>query len=383
MLEQAINDYLLWMISKKYAESTWKHYERILKHFLRFVNRQSIASNNVFTLDTLNAFQEHSGFAGVTAAVRGLSRYLFQQGKISRPIKRQRQRLPETYEAYLDHCKKIRQMHRHNIHRITAVLSALNEYLKRLRIALAGLRIEHIDGFVVEYNAHYSPKTCRINRSYVRGFLTYLYHQRSILSRDLAPLVVGAPMFARAKPPRFLRPHEVQKLFDSLPIDSAKDLRTYAMVHLAYALGLRPKEISLITLDDISFAQGEIRLKSRKSLNPIILPLPDNTIKAIAAYIVGARPKSTERTLFLNLHAPYGSVLPAVVSADISRCIRTAGLAASAYWLRHTYAQNLLEAGASIFEIKQMLGHDSIQTSKRYIHIHTKLMREVLFDETL
>jgi site-specific recombinase XerD len=190
-------------------------------------------------------------------------------------------------------------------------------------------------------------------------------------------------MFAKANPPRFLQQKEVQKLFDSLTMDSAKDLRAYAMVHLAYALGLRPKEISLITLDDIAFAKGQVRLRDRKSLNPITLPLPEETIKAIAAYMVGARPKSTERTLFLNLHAPYAPVSPALVSANISRCMHKAGLRASAYWLRHTYAQNLLEAGSSIFEIKQMLGHDRIQTSQRYIHIHTKLMREVLFDETL
>jgi site-specific recombinase XerD len=63
--------------------------------------------------------------------------------------------------------------------------------------------------------------------------------------------------------------------------------------------------------------------------------------------------------------------------------MRKAGLTASAYWLRHTYAQNLLEAGVSIFEIKEMLGHDSIESSRKYLHVHVKLMREVLFDETI
>jgi len=62
--------------------------------------------------------------------------------------------------------------------------------------------------------------------------------------------------------------------------------------------------------------------------------------------------------------------------------MRKANLPSSAYWLRHTYAQNLLQAGASIFEIKQMMGHDKIQTTQRYLHIYTQLMREVLFDET-
>ena len=50
---------------------------------------------------------------------------------------------------------------------------------------------------------------------------------------------------------------------------------------------------------------------------------------------------------------------------------------------RHTYAQNLLQIGRPIQEIKEMLGHDSIQSSGRYIQIHTELMRKVLFNETL
>jgi site-specific recombinase XerD len=56
---------------------------------------------------------------------------------------------------------------------------------------------------------------------------------------------------------------------------------------------------------------------------------------------------------------------------------------ASAYWLRHTYAQNLLESGVSLYEIKEMLGHDSIESTRKYLHIHISLMRRVLFDETL
>jgi len=155
------------------------------------------------------------------------------------------------------------------------------------------------------------------------------------------------------------------------------------MIHLGYTLGLRPKEISLITLDDITFGRCEIHLPDRKSNNPIKLPLPEVTIKAIAAYIVGARAKSNRRRLFLSLRAPYEPITPAAVSKDIGLCMRKAGLSSSAYWLRHTYAQNLLETGASVFEIKQMLGHDRIQTTQRYIHIHTRLMCEVLFDDSL
>jgi len=61
--------------------------------------------------------------------------------------------------------------------------------------------------------------------------------------------------------------------------------------------------------------------------------------------------------------------------------MKAAAVPGTAYWLRHTYAQNLLEAGLSIYEVKEMLGHTSIESTRRYLHIHIKLMREVLFDE--
>jgi len=89
------------------------------------------------------------------------------------------------------------------------------------------------------------------------------------------------------------------------------------------------------------------------------------------------------QTLFLTFHLPYRPVSSATVIHCISKAMKVAGLNSSSYWLRHTYAQSLLHIGRSIYEIKEMLGHDNIQSSQRYITIHTELMRKVLFDEEL
>jgi site-specific recombinase XerD len=63
--------------------------------------------------------------------------------------------------------------------------------------------------------------------------------------------------------------------------------------------------------------------------------------------------------------------------------MRELNLPSTAYGLRHTYGQNLLEAGRSLYEIKEMLGHTSIESTRKYLHIHINLMRKVLFDETV
>jgi site-specific recombinase XerD len=153
------------------------------------------------------------------------------------------------------------------------------------------------------------------------------------------------------------------------------------MLQMAFTLGLRPIEIVRITLDDISFTKAEITINQRKCLNSLILPLPEITIKAIAAYIIGARPQSTHRSVFLSLVAPYGPITPTAANYHFKMVMKKVNPAASAYWLRHTYAQNLLEAGMSIYEIKQLMGHDSIESTKKYLLVHIELMRKVLFDE--
>jgi site-specific recombinase XerD len=85
----------------------------------------------------------------------------------------------------------------------------------------------------------------------------------------------------------------------------------------------------------------------------------------------------------LNLVAPYRPISAGSVGQHITACIRKAGLPGSAYWLRHTYAQSLLEAGSSVFEIKEMMGHTTINSSEKYLTIHTEQMRRILFDEKL
>jgi site-specific recombinase XerD len=116
---------------------------------------------------------------------------------------------------------------------------------------------------------------------------------------------------------------------------------------------------------------------------PDILPLPDAVIKAIAAYMIGGRPASEYRTLFLTLHSPHRPLCANATGHHIRMCMKANGLNSTAYWLRHTYAQNMLEAGASIYAVKKMLGHDCIESTKKYLHIHIEMMRKVLFDECL
>ena len=378
-LNQAVDDYLLWMISSGYAEATIKNYEQILKHFVDFIARHKISWDQIFSSANLHGFGQNTKTH--LAAVRGLCRYLVKQKRITAPIEKEKYPLPTVYEQYLNYYKTTRQTGNRRIKSNRRVLAAFHDYLETKKIKLAALTIEQIDAFFDSFTTGFTAATCKVYRGIVRGFLSYLFHQCQILKRDLAPLVVGAPMFACAKPPRFLRADELKRLFDSIDLSSQSGLRTYAMLQLAYTLGLRPIEICQITLDNISFRKAQLNINWRKCHNPLTLPVPEMTIKAIAAYIIGVRPQSAHRTLFLSLNPPYAPITPTTVHYYFKTAMHQINPSASVYWLRHTYAQNLLQAGVSLFEIKELLGHDSIESTRKYLLIHINLMRKVLFDE--
>ena len=191
-LAKAVEDYLLWMISADYASGTIMIHERLLNHFQNFITNQNILWEQVFTYDSLNSFEKHCNLYFAANVLRSLSRYLFKQKLISDPIKKPCVRLPDIYEDYLLYYEKNRQVRRSALAQTRTVLSGLNDYLSKQNIDIAGVKIEQIDDFLTEFNVQLMPTTCRYNRSYLRGFLRYLYFHRKILKRDLAPLIVGA-----------------------------------------------------------------------------------------------------------------------------------------------------------------------------------------------
>jgi integrase/recombinase XerD len=383
MLVEGVVDYLEWEKSMKVhaPHRSLIQDSLILLDFLRFAARKDMSWDNMFTLHSLKEFCHVSSFKYASRSLIAVSSFLSINGRIPRPLSIPRRPidLPDPFQSYLH-----QQSHKASfnyLRQIKGFLASFHAYLEKHGITLAKLKIEDLDQFLAGLKVARSTRS--IYRSHLRVFLTYLHRERRIVKKNLAPLLVGPRLFSEHKPPKFLRPQEVQRLFASLSLSTRSDVRTCAMVHLAYTLGLRPVEIGNLTLDDISFRKAELTLSNRKGLNPVTLPLPEQTIKALAAYLAKARPKSPSRHLFVGFPFPYSPLQSSSVSQAISKAMKQAGLPFSAYSLRHTYAQNLLHMGQSVYEIKEMLGHDNIHSTQKYLHIHVDLMRKVLFHETL
>jgi site-specific recombinase XerD len=383
-LSQAVEQYLLQRIDQGFPDTHIDTQCTILQDFRLFVERQAKEWDEIFTLEILKGFMQQGDGNERRRAVRGLSNFLYREKQIFQPIPRKsRPKLPEIFEDYLHYCTTTRYDTEKTVQHIRRILESFDHYLKHHNLSLSTITIEQIDTFDQEYNAAYARRSRKFNRSCLKLFLRYLYHERRVLKRDFAALLKVARIFHRTKPPCFLRSDEIQQLFESMAPATPAELRAYAMVHIAYTMGLRPQEISRLTLDDIQFSKAEMHVRYRKASLPVTMPIPQKTLKAIAAYLVGGRPKNDCRQLFLQCCRPYRPVNSPTVCYTIKTCMQKAGLPeeATTYWLRHTHAQHLLEAGSSIFEIKEMLGHDDIEATGRYLHIHLKLMRSVIFGE--
>lgn len=383
-LSQAVEQYLLQRIEQGYPDTHIDTQYKILQDFRLFVERQAKEWDEIFTLEILKEFMRRGDGNERRRAVRGLASFLYRRKQIPQPIPRKsRPNLPEMFEDYLHYCTTTRYDTEKTVQHIRRILEAFDHYLKQHNLSLSALTIEQIDTFDKEYNAAYARQSQKFNRSCFKLFLRYLYHERRVLKRDFAVLLKVPRIYHRTKPPCFLRTDEIQQLFDSMAPATPAELREYAMVHIAYTMGLRPQEISRLTLDDIAFSKAEMNVRYRKAGLPVTMPIPQKTLKAIAAYLVGGRPKNDCRELFLQCCRPYRPVSSPTVCYAIKTCMQKAGLPeeATTYWLRHTHAQHLLEAGISVFEIKEMLGHDDIEATERYLHIHLKLMRRVILGE--
>jgi integrase len=239
-----INVYLLEKWEKRYRKKD----RQVLNDFMDFIRYRQITWQEAFTHKTLKEYQKTTRLPDVKTMIRGFSLYLYNQGKIKEPLCRSKEQsaLPQIYEEYLTYLSKIQLASDGRIKQTKRVLCALHLSLKKQNIKPPSLSITHIDAFLADFLAPFAVETCRAYRDHLRGFLRYLYHERKIIRRDLAPLVVTPRCFSPAKPPKFFRSQEIEILFSSLKLSSPWHLRVYAMIHLAYTMGLRPTEISLL-----------------------------------------------------------------------------------------------------------------------------------------
>lgn len=259
----------------------------------------------------------------------------------------------------------------------------LKSYIKYLQkveqlSTLAEVTRLHIIGFLQGLkDASKSSKTIARHIASIRSFHQFLLRER-VLERD--PSVhIETPQGER-KLPKVLSVAEVEALLDAPKQGGAFGLRDKAMLELLYATGLRVSELIQLDISDVHLTMGFVRClgKGRKER---IIPLGNLAIEAVGRYIERGRRellgKNATDALFLNLRGErlsrqgFWKILKGLAKeARIEKEL-------TPHTLRHSFATHLLENGADLRAVQEMLGHADISTTQIYTHVSKARMKDV------
>ncbi|MGI1826613.1 site-specific tyrosine recombinase XerD [Ligilactobacillus salivarius] len=213
--------------------------------------------------------------------------------------------------------------------------------------------------------------------SSLRKFFQYLA-QEKIIEKD-PMLLIDTPK-KKQHLPQVLTKEEVEKLLHSPNTGQVLGLRDRAMLELMYATGLRISEIINLKLEDLHLTMGTLQTLG-KGHKERIVPVGDEAIKWINRYLEEARPKLLKQKrsnyLFLNFHG--NNLTRQGVWKNLKAEVRKAGIQKNItpHTLRHSFATHILENGADLRIVQELLGHADISTTQIYTHLSNKQLADI------
>ena len=178
--------------------------------------------------------------------------------------------------------------------------------------------------------------------------------------------------------PRVLGPDQIAALLDRIPATGPLEVRDKALFEVAYACGLRAEELVKLDLDAPDFESEALRVTG-KGAKTRIVPMGEPAQRALERYLGVARPvlavDRAEQALFLSRRGRRLS--PSDVRRRLERWVREAAVAGhvSPHTLRHSFATHLLEGGADLRSIQELLGHSSVSTTQVYTRVEPQRLR--------
>ena len=210
----------------------------------------------------------------------------------------------------------------------------------------------------------------------VKSFYNYLMAQGDV---KINPAKGVAAAKVERKYPEILTSKEVELFLEQPQCVDAKGFRDHAMLELLYATGIRVSELISLDMKDLNLAAGFIRCENRGKER--IIPLYHAAVKAIQDYVKTIRPQliadSNERALFVNMNGERMSRQG--FWKIIKHYQETAGIQKdiTPHTLRHSFAVHLLENGADLRSIQEMLGHADISSTQIYTHVVKRQLKDV------
>ncbi|MCX5642765.1 MAG: site-specific tyrosine recombinase XerD [Candidatus Omnitrophica bacterium] len=249
-------------------------------------------------------------------------------------------------------------------------LDKLYEFLKKKKIKISGLTYPIFTSFLMEMRQTLSGASCARTMAAISTFLKFQLQEGALKEHPLPDL--ESPRLEKNLP-EVLSSGEVEALL-SAPDDSPSGIRDKAILELLYATGMRVSELAGLKTEDVNLDENILRVKGKGNKERLI-PFGEPAARAVRSYLE-IRPAVCEN-LFLSRQRKLLSRQS--VWKVIRKAARRAGLSKNIYphILRHSFATHLLEAGAGIRIVQELLGHQSLATTQIYTHLDRSRLKEI------
>ncbi|MEO0131994.1 MAG: tyrosine recombinase XerC [candidate division WOR-3 bacterium] len=282
--------------------------------------------------------------------------------------------IDEQIGQFLKYLSIERNFSAHTIRSYRVDLGQFLEYLMDRKNHKNLLKVKRDDirdflGYLFQYG--YDRKSIARKLSALKSFYKFLV-RRKILTLNPARYI-KTPKVSK-KLPSFLSEYQIQKILN-LNGQDERSLRDRAILEVLYGAGLRVSELVALNISDIDFSSDTIRVMGKGSKERIV-PIGSYAIQALKDYLA-ARKDKVNPALFLNLRGQRISTraVYTIVKRIIS-CLPEA-TKANPHILRHSFATHLLERGADLRVVQELLGHSSLHATEVYTHITVERLKKI------
>jgi integrase/recombinase XerD len=370
-----------WLATNGYALRSREDAIHMLAHLDAELRRRQVKKVRSLTpsalYDCWRAFLKTYGRRGAT--VRTLGRYLAAKRLLAEPRQTTNSPTSILIQEYADYLHEVRGLTFETVanHRYTA--QCFLQHLDQERCALEDIRPSNLETYITKSSRRLSRRTLQHDISVLRGFLRFLAVDGRV-PNGLTSQIDTPRLYRQEQLPRALPWQTVRTLLRSVDRTSAVGLRDYAIFLLIATYGLRASDVVGITLDDIRWRQGILRIHQPKTSSSLDLPLTNEVTAAIVKHLKRTPPPSPYRQIFLRMRAPIGVLKPTAIADAFCYLVRKSGLGIpfkGPHCLRHSYAVHLLKRGTPLKTIGDILGHRSAESTSTYLRLATNDLREV------
>ncbi len=269
-----------------------------------------------------------------------------------------------TIEAYVSDLQKLQDFAEQNLMNITPIT----------------ISYEHLQEFLYQVSKiNYSERTQARWISSIKGFFSFLLEDE--LREDNPSALLETPKLGLYLPDT-LSLEEIEKLISATKDNTDLAKRNRCMIEVLYGCGLRVSELTELQISNINFKENYLKIQG-KGDKVRFVPLADYTADFIKNYINNIRSKqkiNPKHSDILFLNSRGAQISRQMVFLIIKEIVRKAGIQKniSPHTFRHSFATHLLQNGADLRFIQEMLGHSSITTTEIYTHLNTEELHETI-----